>query len=58
MNIAWRSFAWGNKVEKIHNQSKKMKSQEPRGAIATEFKGPLHMERTYDLHNQKLKKEI
>jgi hypothetical protein len=56
MNIAWRSFAWGNKVEKIHNQSKKMKSQEPRGAIVTEFKGPLHMERTYYLHNQKFEK--
>jgi hypothetical protein len=33
-----------------------MKSQEPRGAIVTEFKGPLHMERTYYLHNQKFEK--
>jgi len=35
-----------------------MKSQESRGAIATEFGGALHMERTYNLHNRKLKKEI
>jgi len=35
-----------------------MKSQEPRGAIAIEFGGALHMERTYDLHNQESEKEI
>jgi hypothetical protein len=35
MNIIWRNFALGENKKKFRNQSKKMKSQEQRGAIAT-----------------------
>jgi len=35
-----------------------MKSQKQRGATTTESRGVSHVERTRDLHNQKLKKEM